>query len=531
MENQTVRNFKEVCAPKVTATENLDTLSRDLCPQLQWFVCFSSVSCGRGNAGQTNYGYANSVMERICEQRTQEGLPGLAIQWGPIGDVGILQDTVGSDVVISGMISQSIRSCLSALDKFLQQKHPVVLSCIPHLPEEFSSSKKSKRSILSAVGKIFGISDISSMNKELSLLELGIDSLIEVELRHLLERECDLILVASEIRKLTIKDLGILEGHLYIEDNTETPDTKVAVSYDIEEAPLFSDVQDNSRLIPKNTIVRLNTVKRGIPLFIVHPIEGTVGILYSLAQLIAVPVFGIQYTSEAPKDSSEKVAAWYWELIQKQNVGNTISLAGYSLGAFLVFEMVLQAESKPLQYPEIQNIIFLDGSPAVVNAYTKKYQSPGVQREVDLLFAFVMILGIEINSLEFKRELMNLSSTSERIKCTAQKLKKHYRNMTLEDLQEAFDLFYKKVMMAIQYSPKRKLRNDVMLIKSEKSLYVSGNISESFDLEKNCDGHISVHTVKGSHKTFIEGEGTEEVARLLNDILSEILPDMRLSKT
>ncbi|PRD28638.1 UNVERIFIED_CONTAM: Fatty acid synthase [Trichonephila clavipes] len=314
MENQTIRNFEEVCAPKVTATVNLDALSRDLCPQLQWFVCFSSVSCGRGNAGQTNYGYANSVMERICEQRTQEGLPGLAIQWGPIGDVGILQDTVGSDVVISGMISQSIRSCLSSLDKFLQQKHPVVLSCIPHLPEKISSSKTSKCSILSVVGKIFGISDISSMNKELSLLELGIDSLIEVELKHLLERECDSILTASEIRKLTIKDLGILEGQLDIEDDAETRDSKVAVTYDIEEVPLFSDAQDNSWLIPKDTIVRLNSVKRGMPLFIVHPIEGTVAMLYSLAQLIAVPVFGIQYTSEAPKDSFEKVAAWCWEV-------------------------------------------------------------------------------------------------------------------------------------------------------------------------------------------------------------------------
>ncbi|GFQ80470.1 fatty acid synthase [Trichonephila clavata] len=156
MENQTVKNFEEVCDSKVSSTMNLDALSRDLCLSLQWFVCFSSVSCGRGNAGQTNYGYANSVMERICEHRTQEGLPGLAIQWGPIGDVGILQETVGSDVVISGTISQSIRSCLSVLDKFLQQKHPVVLSCVPYLPENISSTKTSKTSVLSAVGKIFG---------------------------------------------------------------------------------------------------------------------------------------------------------------------------------------------------------------------------------------------------------------------------------------------------------------------------------------------------------------------------------------
>ena len=56
-----------------------------------WFVVFSSVSSGRGNAGQSNYGFANSAMERICEKRVEDSLPGLAIQWGAIGDVGLIQ--------------------------------------------------------------------------------------------------------------------------------------------------------------------------------------------------------------------------------------------------------------------------------------------------------------------------------------------------------------------------------------------------------------------------------------------------------
>lgn len=77
IENQTVQNFVEVCESKVQSTKNLDKLSRTLCIDLDWFVCFSSVSCGRGNAGQSNYGYANSVMERICEDRLKEGLPGV----------------------------------------------------------------------------------------------------------------------------------------------------------------------------------------------------------------------------------------------------------------------------------------------------------------------------------------------------------------------------------------------------------------------------------------------------------------------
>uniref|UniRef100_A0A834UD05 oleoyl-[acyl-carrier-protein] hydrolase n=1 Tax=Vespula pensylvanica TaxID=30213 RepID=A0A834UD05_VESPE len=40
---------------------------------------------------------ANSIMERICEKRVEEGLPGLAIQWGAIGDVGLVAEMQDED--------------------------------------------------------------------------------------------------------------------------------------------------------------------------------------------------------------------------------------------------------------------------------------------------------------------------------------------------------------------------------------------------------------------------------------------------
>ena len=92
-ENQSMSTFADVCKPKYNGTMYLDDLTRkeEVAKSLHWFVVFSSVVSGRGNAGQTNYGYANSSMERICEKRVEAGLPGLAIQWGAIGDVGLVQ--------------------------------------------------------------------------------------------------------------------------------------------------------------------------------------------------------------------------------------------------------------------------------------------------------------------------------------------------------------------------------------------------------------------------------------------------------
>ena len=76
MENQTTEMFQKVGETKVAGTVNLDEATRRQCPSLDWFVVFSSVNCGRGNAGQANYGFCNSFMERVCEQRMQDGYPG-----------------------------------------------------------------------------------------------------------------------------------------------------------------------------------------------------------------------------------------------------------------------------------------------------------------------------------------------------------------------------------------------------------------------------------------------------------------------
>lgn len=74
-ENQTVANFQVVYNSKVLTTKYLDEASKGVSKDLEYFVTFSSISCGRGNLGQTNYGYANSIMERISEQRQKKGLP------------------------------------------------------------------------------------------------------------------------------------------------------------------------------------------------------------------------------------------------------------------------------------------------------------------------------------------------------------------------------------------------------------------------------------------------------------------------
>ena len=129
LDNMTYKQFCESIDCKYKVFDNLDKLSRKLDYNLDYFVMFSSVTCGLGNTGQTNYAFGNSLCERICEQRRSEGLHGLAIQYGPVGDVGVFERS-SQMLELSILQKQRIHSCCEVLDKLLSAKQPVITSWV-----------------------------------------------------------------------------------------------------------------------------------------------------------------------------------------------------------------------------------------------------------------------------------------------------------------------------------------------------------------------------------------------------------------
>lgn len=205
-ENQNAKLFRESFDPKATATKHLDELSRKLCPNLKHFVIFSSVSCGRGNAGQSNYGMANSIMERIVERRHEAKLPAKAIQWGAVGDVGLLSELQekNMDMQISGTLPQRISSCIEVLDTLLTSDEPIVASMVV---AEKKMSDFRKDNVIESLFNILGIRDKKSVSMDSPLSKLGLDSLMSVEITQLLEREFHLFIPLKELQSMTLHEL------------------------------------------------------------------------------------------------------------------------------------------------------------------------------------------------------------------------------------------------------------------------------------------------------------------------------------
>ncbi|XP_063616349.1 fatty acid synthase-like [Cydia splendana] len=210
LESQTPEHFQAIARPKINATRELDAASRELAPELEYFVAFSSVSAGRGGYGMNAYGFANSAMERLCEQRQADGFPALAVQWGAIGDVGMIVDIIGyRDVEIGGMRALTISSVLETLGVFLSQPHAVTASTV--IGDKGRANDQSLKGLLQAVADILGITDVDKVNEMATLAELGMDSLMNTEIKLVLERGHDVFLSAREVRALTfraLRDLG-----------------------------------------------------------------------------------------------------------------------------------------------------------------------------------------------------------------------------------------------------------------------------------------------------------------------------------
>uniref|UniRef100_A0A182TZ62 Fatty acid synthase n=1 Tax=Anopheles melas TaxID=34690 RepID=A0A182TZ62_9DIPT len=268
IENQSVDKFAECLAPKATATHHLDALSRELCPMLKHFVVFSSVSCGRGNAGQSNYGMANSIMERIIEHRVAHGLPGKAIQWGAIGEVGIVADMQEDkiDMEIGGTLQQRLSSCIQVLDQLLTTTEPIVASMV--VAEKRSSSGGAKN-IVEAVMNIMNIRDMKSVSVESTLADIGMDSLMAVEIRQVLERDFDIILTPQDLRTLTFSKLQKLA------DAKTESETAEATTQQLQLQDLLASFGDETA--SHHTVLRLpskcNDLEYDRPVLIIPGIE------------------------------------------------------------------------------------------------------------------------------------------------------------------------------------------------------------------------------------------------------------------
>jgi aryl carrier-like protein len=95
---------------------------------LDCFVLFSSVATLVGNPGQASYVAANGFLEGLAEYRTNKGLPATCVQLGALADVGLLarNQRVATLLSSSGVNLLDVGTALAGLETAMRSRRPVV---------------------------------------------------------------------------------------------------------------------------------------------------------------------------------------------------------------------------------------------------------------------------------------------------------------------------------------------------------------------------------------------------------------------
>ncbi|WMP19414.1 SDR family NAD(P)-dependent oxidoreductase [Thiothrix lacustris] len=87
LQRQNPQRFATVMLPKVQGAWHLHQLTQAL--PLDFFVMFSSVNSVLGGMGQANYAAANACLDALAHYRQQHALPALSINWGGWSEIGM----------------------------------------------------------------------------------------------------------------------------------------------------------------------------------------------------------------------------------------------------------------------------------------------------------------------------------------------------------------------------------------------------------------------------------------------------------
>ncbi len=291
--NQSWDSFEEVLWPKILGGWHLHRATARL--DLDFFILFSSRVGVMGNPGQANHAAANAFLDQLAGHRRALGLPGQAIAWGAWSDIGEAaeqRERIDRQRTALGGRWFTPQQGLEAFDRLVRQDptNSVVMSMDWSVFEEAVTERPPLLEDLLSTDSETGTADASASvdlitrlreapagahgellasllqqevqavlrlrdtpDPTVGFFDLGMDSLMAVELRNRLNRAFSGKYTASNTVVFDYPDISTLAGHLAKElgeaDVEPAPRTQPEAQTEMKAEPAHRSGEDGIAII------------------------------------------------------------------------------------------------------------------------------------------------------------------------------------------------------------------------------------------------------------------------------------------
>lgn len=505
--------------------------------------------------------------------RREQGLPGLSINWGPWAEAG-MASLLGSDhqqrLSAWGLSEIVPDRGLAVLEQLLQldtpqvgvmpvdwskwlQQFPVARASSPAVPPFYdrlpisdpqeaidlspeidlaselrATPVKERRDRLSShlqklVAKSLGLKDASQIGLDAQLMDLGLDSLMAMELRNDLQSSLGCSIGSTFLFKYpTLAELG---DYLY------------------QEVLDLANSEQQAERRQVGTVVPIGPVGSKTPLFFVSGILGSVFDLYPLAKYLGGdrPFYGLRSlgtdAGEQPLTSMEEIAAHHIKSIQEVQPQGPYFLGGHSFGGKVAFEMAQQLGE---QGEEVSLLAIMDIQVAIPEPEKYVVSWDRAQSVANLASVYGSVLGKELG---VQSEALQLLDADEQLdylhlvlKMASQQLRSQAGARERGDFQRIVEVYKANTQASVQYQVQenpQQLPMEMILFRAE-SVGALGNYlpdeattqaDPTWGWSRVSSLPVRLELVPGNHFTMM----AEPHVRILADRLQFFLEQVNLT--